>query len=171
VSRLTLEEGRPSHFDGKRLTILELHSFHERIQPWISIMGNPDDRVPLLVQARSPFLFHCILLVTNYYNTSTSDRAKEVYRGLTEIVNTLLSWQILAPDPAQTTTDLVRGMVLLLYYKPVQHNAMQARGITEPGRVVHLSKVNALSSMMLHGASFLLSFRRFRGFRCFPRIC
>lgn len=125
-------------------------------------MGNPDDRVPLLVQARSPFLFHCILLVTNYYNTSTSDRAREVYRGLTEIVNTLLAWQILAPDPAQTTTDLVRGMVLLLYYKPVQHNALQARGITEPGRVVHLSKVNALSSMMLHGSSLALSLYHFR---------
>lgn len=114
-------------------------------------MGNPDDRVPLLVHSRSPFLFHAILLVTNFYNTSTSDRAKEVYRGLTDILNTLLAWQILAPDPLHVNADLVRGLILLMYYKPVQHSAMQMRRVTELGRVVHLSKVNALSSMMLHG--------------------
>lgn len=39
--------------------------FHERIQPWVSVMGNADDRIALLVQARSPFLFHVVLLVTN----------------------------------------------------------------------------------------------------------
>lgn len=124
--------------------------FHERLQPWISVMGDPEDRVPLLVQARSPFLFHVVLLVTNFYNTSTSERARVVYRQLCDIVNTLLAWQMLAPE-ARQMTDFVRGIIILLFYKPVQHSAMAARGITEVGRATHLSKVNALSSQMLQG--------------------
>lgn len=83
------------------------------------------------------------------YNTSTSQRAREVYSGLCEIVNTLLAWHILAPDAKKTNADFVRALIILLFYKPVQHAAMAARGVTDSGRASHMSKVNALSSVML----------------------
>lgn len=51
------------------------------------------------------------------FNTSSSDRAKEVYRGLTGIVNELLAQQVLCPDPAYFNSDYIRALNLLLTYK------------------------------------------------------
>lgn len=39
--------------------------FNERIQPHLSVLGEPEDLDPLMVHQRSAFLFHVILLVTN----------------------------------------------------------------------------------------------------------
>lgn len=84
------------------------------------------------------------------YNTSTSDRAREVYAGLTRLVHELLVSHILAPDPSMFTRDMIRALLLLLYYKPVETAAYTNRGVKSMGRIVHASKVNALSSLMIH---------------------
>ncbi|GAA5899772.1 hypothetical protein JCM6882_005431 [Rhodosporidiobolus microsporus] len=130
--------------------------YTQRIQPWIPVV---EKRPPLVVREKSSFLFHIILLVTNYYNTSTAPRAKEVYAGLNSIVHELLVRHILAPDPSMFNRDFVRALLLLLYYKPVQSSYAE-RGLKSSSRVVHASKVNALSSLMIHAlirqaASFL----------------
>ncbi|KDE09579.1 hypothetical protein MVLG_00474 [Microbotryum lychnidis-dioicae p1A1 Lamole] len=125
--------------------------FHDRIAPWIPIFGDDADRSALGVQSRSPFFFHVVLCVTNYYNQATSERAREVYRGLTELVNLILAHQILAADPNLIGTDFIRGLLLIIYYKPVQHIAYAAQGITDVGRATHSSKVNHWSSIMIHG--------------------
>lgn len=65
-------------------------------------------------------------------------------------MNQLLAWSILAPIENQITVDYVRGLSLMLYYKPVQHAALNARGVQDEGRIVQASKVNAYSSLMLH---------------------
>ncbi|BGP18463.1 hypothetical protein JCM10213_003195 [Rhodosporidiobolus nylandii] len=120
--------------------------YTQRIQPWVPVV---ERRPALVVREKSPFFFHVILLVANYYNTSTAPRAREVYAGLNAVVHELLVQHILAPDPSLLTRDFVRALLLLLYYKPVQ--AVYAeRGLTSSSRVVHASKVNALSSMMIH---------------------
>ncbi|KAM0790777.1 hypothetical protein ACM66B_004626 [Microbotryomycetes sp. NB124-2] len=124
--------------------------FFERIHPWLPVVCDTVYREPLVAQARSPFLFHVILLITNFYNTSPTKRAQEVYRGLTEIVNLRLSWQILAAELSKINPDFIRGMLVLIYYKPVQHVAFWSRGVESISRMVHLSKVNALSSFMIH---------------------
>ncbi|GAA6031627.1 hypothetical protein JCM8097_006556 [Rhodosporidiobolus ruineniae] len=118
----------------------------QRIQPWIPVV---EKRPALVVREKSPFFFHVILLVTNYYNTSTSSRAKEVYAGLTAIVHELLVRHILAPDPSMLSRDFLRALLLLLYYKPVQASYAE-RGLKSSSRIVHASKVNALSSLMIH---------------------
>lgn len=116
-----------------------------------------DCRYELLCRSRTgtdavtrPLTVHVILLVTNYYNTSTTDRAREVYAGLNAIVHELLVGHILAPDPSMFTRDLVRAFLLLLYYKPIQTAAYAHRGLKSSSRIVHASKINALSSLMLH---------------------
>ncbi|KAK4050786.1 hypothetical protein OIV83_003207 [Microbotryomycetes sp. JL201] len=124
--------------------------FFERIHPWLPVVCDTVYREPLVAQAKSPFLFHVILLITNFYNTSNQPRAQEVYRGLTEIVNLRLSWQILAAELSKINPDFIRGMLVLIYYKPVQHVAFWSRGVESISRMVHLSKVNALSSFMIH---------------------
>ncbi|KAK4047870.1 hypothetical protein OIO90_006031 [Microbotryomycetes sp. JL221] len=116
--------------------------FFERIHPWLPVVDDTVYREPLVAQARSPFLFHVILLITNFYNTSPTKRAQEVYRGLTEI--------ILAAEMSKINVDFIRGMLVLIYYKPVQHVAFWSRGVESISRMVHLSKVNALSSIMIH---------------------
>ncbi|GAA5859468.1 hypothetical protein JCM8547_006838 [Rhodosporidiobolus lusitaniae] len=120
--------------------------YTQRIQPWIPVV---EKRPALVVREKSPFFFHIILLVTNYYNTSTSARAREVYNGLNDIVHGLLVRHILAPDPSMFNRDFVRALLLLLYYKPVQ-NSYAERGLKSSSRIVHASKVNALSSLMIH---------------------
>ncbi|SCV71438.1 BQ2448_3026 [Microbotryum intermedium] len=122
--------------------------FHDRIAPWIPIFGDAADQSALGVQSRSPFFFHVVLCVTNYYNQATSERAREVYRGLTELVNLILAHQILAADPNLIGPDFIRGLLLIIYYKPATY---AARGITDVGRATHSSKVNHWSSIMIHG--------------------
>lgn len=48
------------------------------------------------------------------------------------------------------TRDMIRALLLLLYYKPVETAAYSNRGVKSMGRIVHASKVNALSSLMIH---------------------
>lgn len=142
---------RPDAFARGLVTLEDVQTafafYTQRIQPWIPVI---ERRGPLVVRDRSPFLFHVILLVTNYYNTSTSDRAREVYAGLTRLVHELLVSHILAPDPSMFTRDMIRALLLLLYYKPVETAAYTNRGVKSMGRIVHASKVNALSSLMIH---------------------
>lgn len=38
--------------------------FHAHFQPWIGVLGDPEDQIPALVLTRSPLLFHAVLLVT-----------------------------------------------------------------------------------------------------------
>ncbi|BGP50230.1 hypothetical protein JCM10450v2_006146 [Rhodotorula kratochvilovae] len=150
-ARHEMRDGRPDAFARGLVTVEDVQiafSFYvQRIQPWIPVV---EKRSPLVVREKAPFLFHIILLVTNYYNTSTTPRAREVYAGLNAIVHELLVSYILAPDPSMFTRDYVRGLLLLLYYKPVQTAAYAHRGIKASSRIVHASKINALSSLMLH---------------------
>ncbi|GAA5840489.1 hypothetical protein JCM9279_007344 [Rhodotorula babjevae] len=142
---------RPDAFARQLVSFEDVHiafTFYvQRIQPWIPVV---ERRSPLVVREKAPFLFHVILLVTNYYNTSTTPRAREVYDGLNSIVHELLVGHILAPDPIMFTRDLVRAFLLLLYYKPIQTAAYAHRGLKSSSRIVHASKINALSSLMLH---------------------
>lgn len=73
-----------------------------------------------------------------------------MYAGLTKLVHELLVSHILAPDPSMFTRDMIRALLLLLYYKPVEAAAYSDRGVKSMGRIVHASKVNALSSLMIH---------------------
>ncbi|GAA6012215.1 hypothetical protein JCM10207_002764 [Rhodosporidiobolus poonsookiae] len=151
---------KPDAFARGLVTLEDVNAafgfYVQRIQPWIPVV---EKRPALIVREKSPFFFHVILLVTNYYNTSTAARAKEVYLGLSAIVHELLSYHLLAPDPSMFSRDFIRALLLLLYYKPVQHAAYSDR-LKSSSRVVHASKVNALSSLMIHAlirqaASFL----------------
>ncbi|GAA5870033.1 hypothetical protein JCM1840_003563 [Sporobolomyces johnsonii] len=160
-ARRVPRSNKPDVFSRGLMTLedvdLAFAFYRQRIQPWIPVV---ERRVPLVVRAGSPFLFHAILLVTDFYNTSTSPRAKEVYAGLTSIVNELLAAQVFAPDPSVFNPDLVRALLLLLYYKPVQTTFFSHRGLKSSSRIAHASKVNALSSLMIHSlihrtASFL----------------
>ncbi|GAA5823035.1 hypothetical protein JCM11251_007461 [Rhodosporidiobolus azoricus] len=141
---------KPDSFARGLVTLEDVEAafgfYTQRIQPWVPIV---EKRPPLVVREKSAFLFHVILLVTNYYNTSTAARAKEVYAGLNLIVHELLVRHILAPDPSMINRDFVRALLLLLYYKPVQASYAE-RGLKSSSRIVHASKVNALSSLMIH---------------------
>ncbi|BGP10171.1 hypothetical protein JCM10049v2_006054 [Rhodotorula toruloides] len=143
--------GRPDAFARGLVTFEDVQTafafYVQRIQPWVPVV---ERRASLVVRDKSPFLFHVILVVTNYYNTSTTVRAREVYAGLNAIIHELLVAHILAPDPSMFTRDFIRGLLLLLYYKPVQTAAYSHRGIKSTSRIVHASKVNALSSLMVH---------------------
>lgn len=88
-----------------------------------------------------------MLIVSFYpdYNTSTLQRAKDVYNGLNSIVHELLVRHILAPDASMFNRDFVRGLLLLLYYKPVQPSFAE-RGVKSASRVVHASKVKYVDS-------------------------
>jgi len=160
-ARRTPRSNRPDVLSRGLMTVEDLDlafSFYrQRVQPWIPVI---EERNPLVVRAKSPFLFHAILLVTDYYNTSTSPRAIEVYNGLTSIVNEWIASLVFAGDHSVFTSDLVKGLLLLLYYKPVQIAFYQQRGIKSNSRIAHASKVNALASIMIHSllrttASFL----------------
>lgn len=108
------------------------------------------------------------------YNTSKTERANEVYRGLTEILKILLAEAILCPNVEELNSDFVTALVLLIQYarrplpsipvcspeprsyKPVQHMAFYSRGIYDLGRIVHASKVSPFSSMSESRLLFLL---------------
>ncbi|GAA5912771.1 Zn(II)2Cys6 transcription factor domain-containing protein [Sporobolomyces salmoneus] len=160
-ARRTTRSNRPDVFSRGLMSTedveLAFAFYRQRVQPWVPVV---EDRSPLLVRSKSPFLFHSILLVTDFYNTSTSPRAAEVYTGLTAIINELVAAIIFAPDPSVFNSDLVRGLLLLLYYKPVQTTFLHHRGLKTNSRISYASKLNALSSYMIHSllqrtASFL----------------
>ncbi|KAK4705277.1 hypothetical protein P7C70_g928, partial [Phenoliferia sp. Uapishka_3] len=72
----------------------------------------------------------------------------------------LLADAILCPNAVELNSEFVVALILLIHYKPVQHATYYARGIYDSGKIVHASKVNPFSSMMIHGlmhrtASFL----------------
>ncbi|KAL8286710.1 hypothetical protein RQP46_004238 [Phenoliferia psychrophenolica] len=109
--------------------------FLERIQPWTDTLARESDRRPLELRTKSPFLFCVILLVTNCAS-------------------------ILSPSAAELNTEFILALILLVHYKPVQHISFYSRGIYDSAKIVHSSKVNPFSSMMIHGlmhrtASFL----------------
>ncbi|GAA5926170.1 uncharacterized protein JCM15063_000204 [Sporobolomyces koalae] len=150
-AKRTPRSNRPDVFSRGLMSVEDIELafafYRQRIQPWLP---DAEDRSPLRVRAKSPFLFHAILLVTDYYNTSTSPRAVDVYTGLTTIIHELVAGTIFAPDPSLFNSDLVRGLLLLLYYKPVQTTLFQQRGLKTNSRIAHVSKINALSSLMIH---------------------
>lgn len=151
LARKTPRSHRPDVFSRGLMSIedveLAFAFYRQRIQPWVPMF---EDRSPLVVRGKSPFLFHAILLVTDYYNTSTSPRAAEVYTGLTAIMNELVASIIFAPDPSVFRSDLVRGLLLLLYFKPVQNTFYHDRGLKTNSRIAHASKV--CSSLTVKGS-------------------
>ncbi|KAL8287417.1 hypothetical protein RQP46_003275 [Phenoliferia psychrophenolica] len=92
-----------------------------------------------------------ILLITNFYNTSKTDRASEVYRGLTECVQLQLGAALLSPNPAELKLEFLLGLVLLLHFKPILHVTSYKRGVFSLHKIIHASKINPHSSLMLHG--------------------
>lgn len=142
-ARRTPRSNRPDVFSRGLMSIedveLAFSFYRQRVQPWVPVV---EDRSPLKARSASPILFHAILLVTDFYNTSTSPRAAEVYTGLTAIINELIAAIIFAPDPSVFNSDLVRGLLLLLYYKPVQTTFLHHRGLRTRSRIAHASKVS-----------------------------
>ncbi|GJN92615.1 hypothetical protein Rhopal_005650-T1 [Rhodotorula paludigena] len=130
--------GRPDAFARGLVTLEDVQTaftfYVQRLQPWIPVV---ERRPSLVVREKN-------------YNTSTSSRAREVYAGLNAIVHELLVGYVLAPEASMFTRDFVRALLLMLYYKPVQTSAYAHRGIKSSSRIVHASKVNALSSLMIH---------------------
>ena len=59
---------RPDVLDRGILTIRECEDefdlFFQHIHPWAAFLSNKLDRQPLIVRARSPLLFHAILITT-----------------------------------------------------------------------------------------------------------
>ncbi|GAA6020377.1 hypothetical protein JCM11491_000330 [Sporobolomyces phaffii] len=126
----------------------EFDFYFDRIQVWALLLSTTLDRDPLVVRARSPLLFHAILLVTVYYRPRTPENLV-LYRHISHIVDAILGPQILSPQPDTLTADFVRAIHLLLLYKPVQYDALGAKGITEPVHLESKSKMNVRASWIL----------------------
>ncbi|KAI5476116.1 C6 transcription factor [Pseudohyphozyma bogoriensis] len=125
--------------------------FKAKIEPWIPLfpVDHTQDNSAFGVHARSPFLFHVVLLVTAYFNDSSTPRAAQIYRALNDTVTTLIGQLVLAPSPDLLNADLVRAIGLLLLYKPVQETVYVSRGVTDLLRIEQASKTNPVASAML----------------------
>ncbi|GAA5898811.1 Urc2p [Sporobolomyces salmoneus] len=126
----------------------EFSLFFDKIQPWALLLSTTLDRSPSDVRNRSPLLFHAILLVTVYYRPRTAENLT-LYRKISSILDAILGPQILSPQPDTLTTDFVRAIHLLLLYKPVQYDALGAKGIENPVHLESKSKMNVRASWLL----------------------
>jgi len=127
----------------------EFDIFFTHIQPWAALLSVALDRQPLAVRARSPLLFHAILLLALYYRPRTRANLAR-YCAVSSLVDALLAPQILCPQAADLSGgDFVRAVHLLLMYKPVQYARLEACGVTDASAVESSSKMNVAASWML----------------------
>ncbi|GAA6027872.1 hypothetical protein JCM8097_001758 [Rhodosporidiobolus ruineniae] len=126
----------------------EFEFYFEHLQPWTCLLSTTLDRHPLVVRERSPLLFHAILLITLYYRSRTPGNII-LYRAVSSILDSILSPQVLCPQPDQLSFDFVRAVHLLTLYKPLQWAALNARGISDPVQIESNSKMNIRASWIL----------------------
>ncbi|KPV75620.1 uncharacterized protein RHOBADRAFT_52669 [Rhodotorula graminis WP1] len=127
----------------------EFDIFFTHIQPWAALLSVALDRQPLAVRARSPLLFHAILLLALYYRPRTRANLAR-YCAVSSLVDALLAPQILCPQANDLSGgDFVRAVHLLLMYKPVQYARLEACGVTDASAVESSSKMNVAASWML----------------------
>ncbi|GAA5891090.1 hypothetical protein JCM8208_003159 [Rhodotorula glutinis] len=127
----------------------EFDVFFTHIQPWAALLSVALDRQPLAVRARSPLLFHAILLLALYYRPRTRANLAR-YCAVSSLVDALLAPQILCPQATDLSGgDFVRAVHLLLMYKPVQYARLEACGVTDASAVESSSKMNVAASWML----------------------
>ncbi|GAA5843712.1 hypothetical protein JCM9279_000113 [Rhodotorula babjevae] len=127
----------------------EFDIFFTHIQPWAALLSVALDRQPLAVRARSPLLFHAILLLALYYRPRTRANLAR-YCAVSSLVDALLAPQILCPQAGDLSGgDFVRAVHLLLMYKPVQYARLEACGVTDASAVESSSKMNVAASWML----------------------
>ncbi|GAA6049863.1 hypothetical protein JCM3770_004220 [Rhodotorula araucariae] len=143
---------RPDALERGIMTVEECQQvfdcYFTNLQPWSALLSTTLDRQPLDVRARSPLLFHVVLLVTLYYQPRTRANLAR-YCAVSSLVDALLSPQILCPQPSDLSHDFVRAVHLVLMYKPVQYARLEACGVTEASAVESASKMNVCASWML----------------------
>ncbi|BGP45739.1 hypothetical protein JCM10450v2_001569 [Rhodotorula kratochvilovae] len=143
---------RPDALERGIMTVEECEQvfdcYFANLQPWSALLSTTLDRQPLDVRARSPLLFHVVLLVTLYYQPRTRANLAR-YCAVSSLVDALLAPQILCPQPSDLSHDFVRAVHLVLMYKPVQYARLEACGVTEASAVESASKMNVCASWML----------------------
>lgn len=68
----------------------EFELFFKHISPWAAHLSDTLDRHPLALRARSPLLFHAILLTSIYYRPTTEDNI-ELYKAIAAIHDSILA--------------------------------------------------------------------------------
>jgi hypothetical protein len=106
-----------------------------------------EDRDAMGVRARSPLLFHTILVLSTSYSTPFPSA---LHTTLVTYVNAILAPQILNPQPHELTTDFLRAIDLLNLFKMTQFSTRRAEG-KDLAESMRASKVNGLASWMLQG--------------------
>lgn len=99
------------------------------------------------VRARSPLLFHTILVLSTSYS---SPFPSQLHTTLVIFVNNILAPQILNAQPHELNTDFLRAIDLLNLFKITQFSTRRAEG-KDIAESVRASKVNGLASWMLQG--------------------
>lgn len=142
------------------MTVSEVESefelFFKHIGPWSAHLSDALDRQPMAVRARSPLLFHSILLTSVYFR-STTEANLELYKAIAAIHDSIIASMILCPQPDQLTSDFIRAVYVVLLWKPVSYASLSARGHTNHATIQHLSKLNVRTSWMLRGLVARLS--------------
>ncbi|GAA5912388.1 uncharacterized protein JCM6883_005652 [Sporobolomyces salmoneus] len=121
--------------------------FFLSIHPWLMNFSLDSDRDALAVRARSPLLFHVILLLSTAYSSTFPS---QLHLTLVTFTNNILAPQILSPQPHELSTDFIRALNLLNLYKPVQLGPRRAEG-KDDAEAIRVSKVNGMASWMLQG--------------------
>ncbi|KAK4055928.1 hypothetical protein OIO90_002921 [Microbotryomycetes sp. JL221] len=125
--------------------------FFRLIEPWFVLLDVQRDIDAMAVRERSPLLFHAILLTTAYYLMDTSQRGATVYHSLMTLVNEILAPIIISTQSFHLKTDMVRALVLMLLYKPVQFAALHSAEIVDPEQAEQMCKLSPTSSSTLWG--------------------
>ncbi|GJN87125.1 hypothetical protein Rhopal_000070-T1 [Rhodotorula paludigena] len=128
--------------------INEFDFFFRNIQPWAGVLSTSLDSDALVVRARSPLLFHAILLLALYYRPHNHANIT-LYRSVSSILDAILAPQILCPQPDQLSFDFVRAMHLLLMYKPIQYASLNGQGVSDMAQIELASKMNVRASWLL----------------------
>ncbi|GAA5982132.1 hypothetical protein JCM10908_004753 [Rhodotorula pacifica] len=121
--------------------------FFASLHPWVMMFSLDADRDPLAVRARSPLLFHTILLLSTAYS---SPFPSQLHLTLVTFVNAIIAPQILNPQPHELTTDFLRAIDIINLFKPCQLTTRKAEGM-DTTEALRASKVNGLASWMLQG--------------------
>ncbi len=112
---------RPDVLNRNLMTLAEVEQefelFFKHISPWAAHLSDVLDRQPLAVRARSPLLFHAILLCAVYYRPTTEQNL-ELYKAIAAIHDSLLAPMILCPQPDHLNSDFIRSIYLVLYVQP-----------------------------------------------------
>lgn len=121
--------------------------FFASLHPWVMMFSLDEDRDPQTVRARSPLLFHTILLLSTAYS---SPFPSQLHLTLVTFTNAIIAPQLLNPQPHELNTDFLRAVDLLNLYKPTQLVSRRAEGL-DTTEAMRASKVNGLASWMLQG--------------------